>query len=63
MQCIYLKSHLKQSGLNVAVYISQESLERKQFDSCGVYISRLVKKEAVKMLCIYLKSHLERKAV
>ena len=47
MQCIYLKSHLKESGLNVAVFISQQSLERKQFESCGVYISRLVKKEAV----------------
>ena len=55
---IYLKSHLQGSSLKVAVHISQDSLEgssvkvvvhisqesfkRKQFESCGVYISRVI---------------------
>ena len=42
MLCIYLKSHLERSTFKVAMYISQESFETKQFQSCGVYISRVI---------------------
>ena len=44
----------------VAVRMFRESLRRKQFESCGVYISRVIWKETVwKLRCIALKSHLE----
>ena len=39
---IYFKSHLEGGSLKVAVHISQESFKRKQFESCGVYISRVI---------------------
>ena len=61
MLCMYLKSHLerstfkvamyisqesfKQSSFRVAVYISQESFRRKQSESCGVYILRVIRRK------------------
>ena len=39
---IYLKSHLQGSSLKVAVHISQESFTRKQCESCGAYLSRVI---------------------
>ena len=47
MPCIYLKSHSEGSSLKVAVYISQESFRRKQFEIFSVHILRVIKKEAV----------------
>ena len=41
MRCIYLESHEGGSSLKVAVHISQEPLRRKQFESCGVNISKI----------------------
>ena len=33
--------------MKVAVHISQESFKREQVEGCGVYISRVILKEAV----------------
>ena len=33
---------LEGSSVKVAVYISRESFKRKQFESCGVYISTVI---------------------
>ena len=50
--------------MKVKVYISQESFRRKQFESCGVYFSRVTKKEAVwKLRSMSLKSHLQGSSV
>ena len=46
LRCIYLKNHLEGSNLKAAGHISQESPTRKQCESCGVYISRVIYKEA-----------------
>ena len=44
---IYLENHLEGSSLKAAVHISQESPRRRQFESCGAYLSRVTYKEAV----------------
>ena len=33
--------------MKVAVYVSQESFRREQYESCCVYILRVIEKEAV----------------
>ena len=51
---IYLKSHLQGSSLKVAVYISQESFRGKQFESCGAYLSRFIRRKQCESCGAYI---------
>ena len=47
--------------MKVAVHISQESLKRKQFESCGAYISRVIKQ--FECCGVYISSGIKKEAV
>ena len=47
--------------MKVVVHISQESLKRKQFESCGVYISRVIKQ--FECCGVYISSVIKKEAV
>ena len=61
MWCISLKNHLEGSSVKVAVHISQESLKRKQFESCGAYISRVIKQ--FECCGLFISSSIKKEAV
>ena len=47
--------------MKVAVHISQESLKRKQFESCDAYISRVIKQ--FECCGVYTSSGIKKEAV